>query len=80
VLDDVLAAAQREGYGVRGLIASPRKGPAGNAEFLAWMALPAADGAGHGADRAALIAAAVRAAHAGAAPDGGHGDPPPSLG
>jgi len=59
VLDDVLAAAEGEGYGVRGLIASPLKGPAGNVEFLAWLSLPP----GPPSDRAALIAAAVRAAH-----------------
>ncbi|NLF77637.1 MAG: TlyA family RNA methyltransferase [Chloroflexi bacterium] len=37
VLADVLGAAQDDGYGVRGLIRSPLKGPAGNIEFLAWL-------------------------------------------
>jgi len=37
VLLDVLAFAQREGLGVRGLIRSPLLGPKGNAEFLAWL-------------------------------------------
>lgn len=60
VLDDVLAAAEGDGYGLRGLIASPIKGPAGNAEFLAWLALPP----GAPVDRGALIAEAVAAAHA----------------
>ena len=59
VLDEVLAAAAAEGYGARGLIASPLKGPAGNVEFLAWLSLPPEAPA----DRAALIAAAVRSAH-----------------
>jgi 23S rRNA (cytidine1920-2'-O)/16S rRNA (cytidine1409-2'-O)-methyltransferase len=39
VLEDVLGAAQREGYVVRGLAPSPLKGPAGNVEFLAWLAV-----------------------------------------
>ena len=38
VLEEVLAAAQAEGYSVHGLIRSPLKGPAGNVEFLAWLA------------------------------------------
>lgn len=37
VLDEVLTAAQTEGFAVRGLIPSPLKGPAGNVEFLAWL-------------------------------------------
>ena len=37
VLLDVLTFAQKEGFGVRGLIKSPLLGPKGNAEFLAWM-------------------------------------------
>ncbi len=41
VLEDVLGAAQREGYAVRGLAPSPLKGPAGNVEFLAWLAVGA---------------------------------------
>lgn len=39
VLTEVLAAAAGDGYQVRGLIRSPLKGPAGNVEFLAWLAL-----------------------------------------
>ncbi len=38
VLTDVLAFAQAEGFAVRGIIMSPLKGPAGNTEFLAWLA------------------------------------------
>lgn len=38
VLDEVLTFAQSEGFAVRGLIKSPLKGPAGNVEFLAWLA------------------------------------------
>lgn len=41
VLRDVLTAAQADGYAVRGLTVSPLKGPAGNIEFLAWLAVPA---------------------------------------
>ncbi len=37
VLEEVLAAAQAQGFTVRGLIKSPLKGPAGNVEFLAWL-------------------------------------------
>lgn len=64
VLDDVLAAAEADGYGLRGLLASPLRGPAGNIEFLAWLVWPP----GELVERAALIAAAVQAAHASAAP------------
>lgn len=64
VLDEVLVAAEADGYGLRGLIASPLRGPAGNIEFLAWLAWPP----GEPAERAALIAAAVQAAHASEAP------------
>ena len=39
VLLDVLTFAQKEGFGIRGLIKSPLLGPKGNAEFLAWMDL-----------------------------------------
>ncbi len=38
VLEEVLTFAQSEGFAVRGLIQSPLKGPAGNIEFLAWLA------------------------------------------
>ena len=37
VLTDVLTFAEAEGFGVRGLIRSPRLGPKGNVEFLAWL-------------------------------------------
>ncbi|MDI6768475.1 MAG: TlyA family RNA methyltransferase [Anaerolineales bacterium] len=39
VLTDVLAFAQREGFGVRGLMRSPLLGPKGNVEFLAWLGM-----------------------------------------
>lgn len=38
VLQEVLLSAQGTGYTTRGLIRSPLKGPAGNVEFLAWLA------------------------------------------
>jgi len=37
VLVDVLAFAQAEGFGVKGLIRSPLLGPKGNTEFLVWL-------------------------------------------
>ena len=37
VLNDVLAYAQQEGFGIHGLIKSPLLGPKGNAEFLVWL-------------------------------------------
>jgi len=37
VLQDILGFAQTHGYGVRGLIRSPIRGPKGNVEFLAWL-------------------------------------------
>jgi 23S rRNA (cytidine1920-2'-O)/16S rRNA (cytidine1409-2'-O)-methyltransferase len=40
VLGDVLSAAQKEGFGVAGLIASPLEGPKGNREFLAHLKMP----------------------------------------
>ncbi|OIN97078.1 MAG: TlyA family rRNA (cytidine-2'-O)-methyltransferase [Anaerolineae bacterium CG03_land_8_20_14_0_80_58_20] len=39
VLLDVLAFAQNEGFGLRGLVRSPLLGPKGNVEFLAWLDL-----------------------------------------
>ena len=39
VLLDVLAFAQNQGFGLRGLIRSPLLGPKGNVEFLAWLDL-----------------------------------------
>jgi 23S rRNA (cytidine1920-2'-O)/16S rRNA (cytidine1409-2'-O)-methyltransferase len=43
VLVDVLAFAQEQGCGVKGLLRSPLLGPKGNSEFLVWLA-PGADG------------------------------------
>jgi 23S rRNA (cytidine1920-2'-O)/16S rRNA (cytidine1409-2'-O)-methyltransferase len=37
VLLDVLTYAQREGFGIKGLVRSPIQGPKGNVEFLAWL-------------------------------------------
>jgi 23S rRNA (cytidine1920-2'-O)/16S rRNA (cytidine1409-2'-O)-methyltransferase len=37
VLEDVLDFAQKQDFGVRGLIRSPLLGPKGNTEFLAWF-------------------------------------------
>ncbi len=41
VLDDVTAYARRTGFFLRGLTISPLKGPAGNIEFLMWLATDA---------------------------------------
>ena len=41
VLVDVLRFAENEGFGIRGLIRSPLKGPKGNSEFLVWLVYPA---------------------------------------
>jgi 23S rRNA (cytidine1920-2'-O)/16S rRNA (cytidine1409-2'-O)-methyltransferase len=46
VLVDVLEFAQREGFGVRGLIKSPLLGPKGNAEFLVWLRRAEVEGGG----------------------------------
>ncbi len=46
VLHTVLTFAQAQGYGVRGVVRSPVRGPKGNVEFLAWLAagaLPASE-------------------------------------
>jgi 23S rRNA (cytidine1920-2'-O)/16S rRNA (cytidine1409-2'-O)-methyltransferase len=40
VLIEVLRSAEKTGYGARGLIASPLRGPKGNVEFLAWLSYP----------------------------------------
>ncbi|MEA4908924.1 MAG: TlyA family RNA methyltransferase [Chloroflexi bacterium] len=40
VLEDVLAAAEKEGFGILGLARSPLLGPKGNVEFLAHLAFP----------------------------------------
>lgn len=61
VLEDVLTAAQAEGYVVRGVTVSPLKGPAGNIEFLAWLSLEAARGDGNLPDLEEMIAAALDA-------------------
>jgi 23S rRNA (cytidine1920-2'-O)/16S rRNA (cytidine1409-2'-O)-methyltransferase len=37
VLNDVLAYAVQEGFGIHGLMKSPLLGPKGNAEFLVWL-------------------------------------------
>jgi len=37
VLQEALAFAQSEGFGIQGLIRSPLLGPKGNAEFLVWL-------------------------------------------
>jgi 23S rRNA (cytidine1920-2'-O)/16S rRNA (cytidine1409-2'-O)-methyltransferase len=44
VLQEVLQAAQNEGFAVGGVVRSPLKGPAGNIEFLAWLHRGAQDG------------------------------------
>jgi 23S rRNA (cytidine1920-2'-O)/16S rRNA (cytidine1409-2'-O)-methyltransferase len=41
VLEEVLAFAVQQGYGVCGLTRSPLIGPKGNVEFLAWLEYPA---------------------------------------
>lgn len=56
VLTAVLAQAQELGLTVRGLVPSPITGPAGNREFLAWLAGSAP---GLGIDVAAAIEACV---------------------
>ncbi len=40
VLREVLSFSQEQGFGLRGLIRSPLKGPKGNSEFLAWLGWP----------------------------------------
>jgi len=39
VLGDILTFAQKEGFGVKGLVRSPIQGPKGNVEFLVWLDL-----------------------------------------
>ena len=56
VLEEVLTAAQAEGYSVHGLVRSPLKGPKGNIEFLAWLAYGLGDAPPASDD---LIAAAL---------------------
>ena len=57
VLAEVLAAAEENRFGVRGLTASPLRGPAGNIEFLAHLVVDGTSG-----DVDALIDAALREA------------------
>lgn len=60
VLREVLAAAQAEGYQVRGLVRSPLRGPAGNIEFLTWLTVL---GAAHQPESEALdLESAIAAA------------------
>jgi len=54
-VEDVARAAAELGLGVRGVVASPLPGPAGNVEYLLWLAAGAAPLAA--ADLAAAIAA-----------------------
>jgi 23S rRNA (cytidine1920-2'-O)/16S rRNA (cytidine1409-2'-O)-methyltransferase len=69
VLVEVLSAALREGYVVRGLVPSPLKGPSGNVEFLAWLAVGApGDPAAESAPLDDLIFPALRAVHPGWTP------------
>ena len=63
VLQDLLGWASQHGFAVRGVTASPLRGPAGNVEFLAHLvrsdAPAAAELATEPSDRAALIATAL---------------------
>lgn len=43
VLEDVLGAAQAQGFALRGLVRSPLLGPKGNTEFLAWLVYPSSE-------------------------------------
>jgi 23S rRNA (cytidine1920-2'-O)/16S rRNA (cytidine1409-2'-O)-methyltransferase len=56
VLAMVLASARASGFGARGLTSSPLRGPAGNVEFLLWLAAPESAVA----DEAALIDQGLR--------------------
>ncbi len=60
VLEEVAAAMAKLGLGLRGLMASPLLGPAGNVEFLGWWRL----GDEAAQEREALIAAALEEARA----------------
>jgi len=57
VLADAIENAQMALFAVRGLMASPVQGPAGNVEFLMWA--QAAEGVAPGADADAMIEAAL---------------------
>jgi 23S rRNA (cytidine1920-2'-O)/16S rRNA (cytidine1409-2'-O)-methyltransferase len=61
VLEDLLGWAVDHGFGVRGLTASPIRGPAGNVEFLAHLQTEPAQAA---ADWSGLVAAALAEAAA----------------
>lgn len=61
VLEGVIHAAQGEAFAMRGLIPSPVRGPAGNVEFLLWLAT---DPPHTEIDVAAQIETAIREAHA----------------
>ncbi len=62
VLHEVLGFAQAQGYAARGLIPSPVRGPKGNVEFLAWLAVDAPPAS------AETLAAWIEAAVAGESP------------
>jgi len=57
VLEDVLDSAVELGLGLRGLMPSPVRGPAGNVEFLAWWSLGGEAVERHDAVNACLAAA-----------------------
>ncbi len=61
VLDEITRFAQQEGYRPLGLIPSPLRGPAGNAEFLLW--LEATDQTTAAIDLNDQIAAVIRDVH-----------------
>lgn len=62
VLQEVLGAAERQGFRVRGLDYSPIRGPEGNVEYLAWLGFESADGL----DWQSLLANLVEKAQKGA--------------
>jgi 23S rRNA (cytidine1920-2'-O)/16S rRNA (cytidine1409-2'-O)-methyltransferase len=63
VLEEVLSWAASHGYVVRGLTASPIKGPAGNVEFLAHLVRSDAPaGSDDAPDSRALLEQALREA------------------
>lgn len=63
VLEDVLRSAQEQGFAVKGVTASPIKGPAGNTEFLAWLRW----GEATTLEIAPLVVAAIAGVHSGEA-------------
>jgi len=40
ILMEILAFAEKLGFGIQGLVRSPLLGPKGNVEFLAWFIYP----------------------------------------